>query len=63
MQETNKNTVSSFFLNPAHILLAQVPQAGTELHSVAKWCGTVPRSLEYDLWDQNSILDLQLLAK
>lgn len=49
MQETNKNTVSSFFLNPAHILLAQVSQAGTELHSVAKWCGTVPRSLEYDL--------------
>lgn len=34
-----------------------------EMHSVAKWCGAVPRSLEYDLWDQNSILDLQLLAK
>lgn len=34
-----------------------------ELHSIAQRCGAAPRSLEYDLGDQNSVLALQLLAK
>lgn len=56
-QETNKNTFSFFFLIQKTQCTHFMSQCASgrdkqdirELHSVAKWCGAVPSSLEYDL--------------